>query len=203
MDSLVACTACGLVQRAVAPAAGSVVICSRCESVLLRRKPDSLARTACFSLAALLLYAPANLFPVLRMEFHGIRTENTVWDGCVTLFLEGQWFIAGVVFAASIVIPFLKLASLLFLVTTTKYNLGVGKRMRTRLHSAIEFVGPWAMLDVFLLAILVSLVKLGRIATVLPGPGVLAFASVVILTILASASFDSRLIWETEEVTDD
>jgi paraquat-inducible protein A len=197
MDSIIACETCGFVQRIESPPAGAVVECCRCGSAIHKYKPNSLERTAAFSLAAMLLYVPANIYPILRMDFHGIFTESTVWDGCARLFEDGQWMVAIIVFMASIVIPLLKLFGLLFLVISTKFNLDFARRERTRIYVAIEAIGPWAMLDVFLLAILVSLVKLGRIATVLPGPGIVAFASVVVLTILASASFDPRLIWET------
>jgi paraquat-inducible protein A len=199
MASIVACSACGLVQRFDSSPAASVAECSRCGSVVARRKNNSLERTAAFSVAALVLYLPANLYPILRMDFHGFFTENTVWDGCVKLFQDGQWFVAVVVFAASILIPLLKLLGLFFLVLTTKSGFQWMRRGRTRIYKVIEAIGRWAMLDVFMLAILVSLAKLGRIATVTPGPGLLAFASVVVLTILASASFEPRLIWEQPE----
>jgi paraquat-inducible protein A len=103
--------------------------------------------------------------------------------------------VAIIVFTASLLVPLLKLLGLFFLVTTAKLNSQRFGLLRTRIHKIIEVIGPWAMLDVFLLGILVSLVKLGRFATVTPGPGLLAFASVVVLTILAAASFEPRQIW--------
>jgi paraquat-inducible protein A len=135
----------------------------------------------------------------MRMDFHGVFTESTVWDGCVKLFQDRQWFVAIVVFLASLLVPLLKLLGLFFLVVATKWNLQSYRSVRVRVYKIIAVIGPWAMLDVFLLAILVALVKLGRIATVTPGPGLLAFALVVILTILASASFDPRQIWEGQD----
>jgi len=105
-----------------------------------------------------------------------------------------MWFIAVIVFLASILIPLLKLLGLFFLVATARSTRW--RRERTRIYQVIDVIGPWAMLDVFLLAILVALVKLGELATVLPGPGLIAFTAVVVLTILASATFDPRLIWE-------
>ncbi len=153
--------------------------CSRCGSQVAKAKRDSLGRTAALSLAALLLYVPANIYPIMRMEFHGVFTESTVWDGCVRLFQDGQWLVAVIVFLASLLVPLLKLLGLFFLVITTKLSSPRARPLRTRIHQLIEVIGPWAMLDVFLLAILVALVKLGRIATVTPGPGLLAFTSVV------------------------
>lgn len=115
------------------------------------------------------------------------------------LFNDGQWFVAGIVLLASILIPFFKLLGLFFLVITTKLRSARGRQQRTWIYKIIAVIGPWAMLDVFLLSILVALVKLQQIATVLPGRGLLAFTGVVLLTILASASFDPRLIWEETE----
>jgi paraquat-inducible protein A len=144
----------------------------------------------------LILYIPANIYPILRMERYGAYSESTVWDGCVKLFQNGQWVVALIVFLASIMIPMLKLLGLFYLVVTAQVRSARRRRERTLVYKVIEVIGPWAMLDVFLLAVLVALVKLGEIATVRPGPGLLAFTSVVVLTILASASFDPRAIWE-------
>jgi paraquat-inducible protein A len=194
MSAVIVCRCCdfAIQSRPVEP--GTRVHCPRCGSKVSERKINSLHRTAALSLAALVLYVPANIYPILRMEFYGAYSESTVWDGCVRLFEDGMWFIALIVFAASILIPLLKLLGLFFLVTTAKS--GRWRRERTRIYKIIDFVGPWAMLDVFLLAILVAVVKLEQLATILPGPGIIAFASVVILTILASQSFDPRLIWD-------
>jgi paraquat-inducible protein A len=104
--------------------------------------------------------------------------------------------VAGVVFLASILIPLFKLLGLFYLVVTTRFSSARRRRERTWIYRIIDVIGPWAMLDVFLLAVLVALVKLEKIATVLPGTGLLAFTAVVVLTILASASFDPKLIWE-------
>jgi paraquat-inducible protein A len=140
---------------------------------------------------------PANIYPILRMHFYGAYSENTVWDGVMSLANHNQYFVALIVFLASIVIPVLKLTGLLYLVITARFGLGRRLRSRTRIYRFIDVIGPWAMLDVFLLAVMVSLVKLGQIATILPGPGLIAFTAVVVLTMFASASFDPRAIWES------
>jgi paraquat-inducible protein A len=178
---------------------GTVATCTRCGSVITRRAHHDLHRTAAFSLAALLLYFPANVFPILRMERYGVFSENTVWQATVALFRDGEYVVSIIVFLASILIPLLKLIGLFYLSAAVKLDLHRGRTLRTRLYKAIEYLGRWAMLDVFILAILVSLVKLQRLATVVPGPGAFAFAMVVVFTLLASASFDPQLIWEKEE----
>ncbi|HMH17484.1 MAG TPA: paraquat-inducible protein A [Burkholderiales bacterium] len=199
MESIITCKTCGLLQRIEALQPGAAAECCRCGSVVGRHPVDSLGRTAGFSLAALILFVPANIYPILLMDFYGAYSESTVWDGCVKLFEDDQWPIATIVFLASILVPILKLLGLFFLVVSTKFRSAYWQRERTWIFKIIDVIGPWAMLDVFLLAILVALVKLGSIATVLPGRGLIAFTGMVVFTILASASFDPTLIWEKSE----
>jgi len=146
------------------------------------------------ALAALILYVPANTYPIMRMTYLGRTSENTIWSGCRHLFHHGSYGVAAIGFAASIVIPLLKLIGLFFLVLTARSSRWRQERMR--IFRFVEIIGRWSMLDVFLLSIMVGLVKLGELATVVPGPGINAFAAVVVLTMLASASFDPRIIWE-------
>ena len=192
---VLSCNTCGLRQLVEPLPPGASAECVRCGSFLVSGARGSLHATAAFAVAALILYVPANVYPIMRMHFYGAYSESTVWDGVVSLAQHNQWFVAAVVFLASIAIPLLKLSVLLYLVAGTK--LGFGRRLRTRvrIYRFVDAIGPWAMLDVFLLAVLVALVKLGTIATILPGPGLVAFASVVVFTMLASASFDPKLIW--------
>ena len=196
-ETVVACETCGLVQRVEPLAKGAAAECFRCGAFLgVRRSRASLHVTAALSLAALVLYVPANIYPILHMTLYGATSDNTIWDGVVSLARHNQWGVAVIVFLASLVIPLLKLGGLFFLVCSTLTNKGRRLRWRTTLYKFIDTIGPWAMLDVFLLAILVALVKLGQLATVVPGPGLVAFTGVVVLTMLASAAFDPKLIWE-------
>ena len=149
----------------------------------------SLEVTAALSLGALILYVPANLYPILRMHLHGVYSESTVWDGVTSLARHEQWLVAMIVFLASVAIPLAKLLGLFFLVASARFLPARWRHERRRIFGIIDTIGPWAMLDVFLLAVLVALVKLGDFATVLPGPGLLAFACMVVLTMFASASF--------------
>src|ERR671915_640106 len=195
--SVVACDTCGLVQEVEGLAPGSVAECIRCGSFMGGRSSvRSLEITAALSLAALVLYVPANIYPIMKMHLYGGYSESTVWDGIVLLMKNDQWFVAVVVFLASMVIPLVKLAGLFALVVTSRMGWGRRLRSRTQLYKFIDAIGPWAMLDVFLLAVLVALVKLSSWAKIIPGPGLFAFTAVVVLTMLASAAFDPKLIWE-------
>jgi paraquat-inducible protein A len=150
--------------------------------------------------AALFLYLPANIYPVMMMEYLGRHTENTVWGGVKALYRDGMWGVATIVFAASILVPLLKLLGLFFLVSCHGQR---WQKQRTWIYKTICRIGPWAMLDVFLLAIMVALIRFGRFATVVPGPGIFAFTAVVVLTLLASSSFDPQLIWKEESFEPD
>lgn len=193
--NVIACETCGLVQQLENVPLRHRAQCARCDSVLQTHRPNSRARTQALTLAALCLYVPANVYPIIVMEYMGRHTENTVWGGVKALYQAHMWYIAVIVFAASILIPLLKLMGLLFLVAN---RLRRWQKTRTYVYKIICRIGPWAMLDVFLLSVLVALIRFGRFATVIPGPGIIAFASVVILTIFASSSFDPRLIWQEE-----
>lgn len=194
-SSVIACDACGLVQQMCELRPGASCECFRCGTLLAARR-RGVDASAAFALAALALYVPANIYPILRVSQHGAYSESTILDGVVDLMNHGQWFVAAVVFAASIVIPLLKLAALFFLVVSVKLRRGRRLRSRTRIYHLLDKIGPWAMLDVFLVAVLVALVKLGDLVSVMPGPGLIAFTGVVVFTMLASAAFDPRSIWE-------
>lgn len=195
--TLIACEICGQVQQFENVPPGHQLNCMRCDSVIQRKQPNSRAYTTALTLAALFLYIPANIYPIMIMDYLGRHTENTVWGGVKALYQDHMWYVAIIVFLASILIPLLKLLGLFFLVITSGEH---WQRTRTRVYKVICCIGPWAMLDVFLLAILVALVRFGRLATVIPGPGIVAFTSVVVLTLLASSYFDPRLIWREGKI---
>jgi len=192
MNEVIACRTCGLSHQVDDVPLGYQAECSRCGGVLLRVSAASRTRTAAFALAALFLYVPANIYPIMIMEYMGRHTENTIWGGVKLLYQEGMWYVAAIVFIASILAPLLKLIGLFFLVSVRGAR---WQKQRTWIYKLISVIGPWAMLDVFLLAILVALIRFGHFATVIPGTGVVAFVSVVMLTLLASSSFDPQLIW--------
>ncbi len=199
MEEVVCCRTCGLAQTVELLRPHHAAVCERCDSIVSERRSGSVIPTLALSLAALVLYIPANVFPILRMQRYGLYTESTVWEGVAELARLGYWFIAAIVFLASIAVPLLKLMGLFFLTATAGRRSRRWRRQRTSIYRFIDVIGPWAMLDVFLLAVLVAVVRLGAIATILPGPGLTAFACVVVLTMLASAFFDPRLIWEEGE----
>ena len=145
---------------------------------------------------------PANLLPLLRLEMYGASSENTAWDGVRKFYQDHNYFIAAIVLFASILVPLFKLLGLFFIVVTTSRRWKRARLFRTWLFRFIETIGRWAMLDVFVVSIWVAVVKMGQLANVTPGMGLLPFGCVVVLTLLASASFDPELIWELDERND-
>ena len=195
-NQTIACKVCAQVHELPVLESGTVASCVRCGSRLADRSRNSLHRTAAFSLAALLLYIPANLLPILHLEIYGAVSENTVLDGAIKFYNEHDYVIATIVLMASVVIPLLKLLGLLFVVTTTSFKSTRLMMLRTWIFRFIDTIGRWAMLDVFVVAIWVAVVKLGELANVTAGKGLLPFGCVVVCTLLASAAFDPQLIWE-------
>jgi paraquat-inducible protein A len=191
---LLACHVCGLVSRS--PKAGGHAACGRCGAPLHSRKPNSIGRTSALLISAALLYVPANALPVMQTTTLFGSQEDTILSGVVYLWTSGSWPLAIVVFAASITVPLLKIIALTVLVVSTQRRTTWRPQERTLLYRMIELVGRWSMLDIYVVTLLVALVHLQGLATIQAGPGAVAFGAVVVLTMLASLSFDPRLIWD-------
>jgi len=193
-----ACSACGLISRV--PHGGSEgARCSRCRGRLHRRNPHSLQRTWALVLAALVLYVPANYYPVLVIEILGENTPNTILGGVQELVSSGMWELGILVFIASIAVPMLKLIGLSYLMLSVHWRSRWKPRDRTHLYRLIGYIGRWSMIDMFMTSILVALVQLGALATIDPGIGATCFGAVVVLTLFAANEFDPRLVWDALE----
>ncbi len=203
-----ACHSCHLVIP-VAAAASAIAgdaspgACPRCGAHLHKRKPNSMGRTTALVITAAILYIPANVFPVMTVISFGSGEPDTILSGVMALLAAGMWPLALLVFFASIIVPMLKLIGLSWLLWSVRRQCKSRLRDRTRLYRIIEQVGRWSMIDIFMLAILVSLVQLGSIATIEPGVGAISFAAVVVLTMIAAMTFDPRLIWDAGEAKHD
>lgn len=194
MDTITACRTCGLVQQVGEVADGSAAYCARCGFKLAHRIPNSRARTLAFSVAALILYVPSNLYPIVTAEYHGMHSETTIFQGVRSLFERGEVAIGALVLFTSIVSPAVKILGMLLITLTLDWP--GWKKARTWAYEIIRIIDPWNMLEVYLLAISVAMIEMGRVATVHPGRGVWSFTAVVALTLLAALSFDPRLIWD-------
>lgn len=173
--------------------------CPRCGSHLHLRKPDSLNRTIALVVAAAVMYIPANMLPIMSVRELGVLTESTIIKGLVQFWNAGSYPIAIVIFTASLMIPILKILSLLWLCAAAKGIVPHSSKVLGRVYWITELLGRWSMVDIFVVAILVTMVQLGNYMRVTPGPGALAFAAVVILTMFAAMSFDPKLLWDQLE----
>jgi paraquat-inducible protein A len=197
MDRTLRCHACHLTLPNAAPECDGAP-CPRCRTTLHRRFPHALQRSAAFALAGLVMLVPANVLPVLSSNLFGAARTDTIMSGVLSLYRDGLWGIALIVFAASIAVPLLKLVSLGLLLRAAHRGTSRHRRGLTRLYAFVRFVGRWSMLDVFLVAFLTGAVRFGSLASVRPEPGVIAFAAAVLLTVFATESFDSRLLWDQD-----
>lgn len=189
---LASCETCELVVRA--DERGGV--CPRCRTPIHLRHRHGNMQALALMIAAAALYLPANALPVMHTVEFPLDRWDTILSGIVYLWQQGSWDLAVLVFAASIMVPMLKLIALGYLLIASRRHSRARRRGRTKLYRVLEVIGHWSMLDVFVVALLTAVVQLGRFAHVEPGPGVLPFAGVVVLTMLASSSFDQRTIWD-------
>lgn len=192
-EGLANCRSCHLLSHV------SLGNCPRCNDSLYLRSPNSIQRTLALIIAAILLYIPANIFPIMTTVLFNDKTASTIVGGVILFVKSGSYFIAAVIFAASVMIPIAKMLILLWLCYATSKQSQLGKVELSRLYRITEFIGKWSMIDIFVVAILVALVHITGIMVVEPGTAAQAFAGVVILTMIAAHQFDARLIWDKQK----
>ncbi|HZZ92330.1 MAG TPA: paraquat-inducible protein A [Usitatibacter sp.] len=194
---LVACLACHLVSRPAQPRAS--MRCPRCRAPLHSRKPRALGRTWAFLIAAFILYIPANVLPVMDSNSLFMSSSDTILSGVRYLWKSGSPVTASIIFFASILEPMLKLVGLTALALSVQHcGLRIPARRGAQIYRMIHVVGRWSMTDLFAAGILAALVQSPTLAEITVGPGALAFGLVVVLTMLASLSFDPRCLYDTE-----
>jgi len=197
------CDGCSLLCQVPTLAQDGRCDCPRCGAALHRRKPHGLQYAWAFLVAAMICYIPANLMPIMLTEMLSGTQRDTIMSGVVYLWQSGSWPLALVVFIASVLVPLLKILSLLLLLLTVQWRSCWAPRQRTRLYRLLEVVGPWSMLDIYVVGLLVALVQLQSLATIKAGPAAIAFGAVVVLTMLSAMHFDPRLIWDSIEDDDE
>jgi paraquat-inducible protein A len=190
---LASCRTCHLVSEL------SLGRCPRCNVRLHLRSPNSIQRTLALVITAILFYIPANIYPIMTTTMLNEKTASTILSGVVLFIEHGSYFVAFVIFSASILIPIAKMLIILWLCYATSRQSRLSKPELTRLYRATEFIGKWSMVDIFVVAVLVALVHITGIMMIEPGLAAQAFAIVVILTMVAAHQFDVRLMWDKQE----
>ncbi len=193
---LISCHSCHLLCRPAAPQGHRPGQCPRCSATLHLRKPRSIKRTWALLSAAAICYIPANVLPVTKATSLGDVQIDTIMSGVIYFINTGMWPIAIVIFVASILVPLLKIVILSGLLVSVQRRSIWRSRDRARFYRLTEIIGRWSMVDVYVITISVALVKMGAVASFEAGPGLVFFAAVVVLTMIAAMSFDPRLIWD-------
>jgi len=170
--------------------------CPRCHETLAFRKHQSIQPTWAYLIAAAICYIPANVLPVLTTTTAYGTESDTIMQGVVLLWTPKGWPLSLIVLVASIIIPSVKILALAYLLVTAQRDPIENNEQRVKLFRAIEFIGRWSMVDIFVDTFTAALIQLQPLMSVEPGPGLLFFAAVVVLTMLAVESFDPRLLWD-------
>jgi paraquat-inducible protein A len=170
--------------------------CPRCGVRLHLRKPESLARTWALLITSLILLFPANLLPIMTVTYLGEKEPNTILQGVQYFIESGTYVIAFLIFFASILVPVFKVAGIMLVLLSIQRKWKGWLRHKTLMFRMIRFIGRWSMLDIFVIVLMVAIVEFGTLNSIHAAPAATYFAGVVVFTMLAANTFDTRLIWE-------
>ena len=190
---VVACHDCDLLNH-LPDEVPATLLCARCGAVLRRHRPDSIDRSLALTLSALILFVVANSFPFLAMKSGGFVQESRLMTGIHELWLQELYGLATLVLLTCVLIPLGQIAGLLYLLVPLKWELPAPHAIRV--FRLMRHITPWGMLEIFMLGILVALVKLGKMATIVPGISVFAFGLLVLVMAAAISALDPPLLWE-------
>jgi len=171
-------------------------VCTRCKHKVKRRISYSLQTSIALTICAILLYIPAMLYPMMEVTKLGVKVESTILEGVISFLEQESYFIAIVVFTASVIIPLIKLVGLLFIFISLKINVKMHNNRKILIFKFIEAIGKWSMIDIYVVALLASIVQLDEIFNIKGGIAATSFALMVIVTMIAANRFDTRIIWD-------
>ncbi len=197
---IVACQDCDLLHRQRLLRDGQRAICSRCGAVLYRKMRNSLDYTLVFSLTALIFFFMANVFPFMTFKYEGRVQESVLFTGVQELFVQDMWAVALLVLMVSVVIPLLKIVGMLYVLVPLKLN--QRPWYAARIFRIVETLHPWAMVDVYMLGVIVAMVKLSDFATIVPGAALYSFAVLLISMAAAGAALNPHDAWERLDVVE-
>ncbi len=193
---LIACRNCSKVYKK--PDFGEFV-CERCKHVVTRRIKNSLQISLALTISAVIFYFPAMFYPMMEVTQLGVKTESTILEGVITFLKMDSYFIALVIFTASVIIPLIKLVGLLFIFLSLKFNMHISNSAKNKMFHFIEFIGKWSMIDIYVVALLASVVQVGELFNIKGGLAATSFTLMVVVTMVAAESFDTRIIWDERE----
>ncbi len=196
--SLIACHECDLLQQRIQLPVKTKAECVRCGAVLYRDIPDSINRTIALSISGLVLFICANIFPFLAFEVSGQSVQATLLSGAIALYKQGMWAVAGLVIFTCVVAPLLQLLLMLYIFVPLKFD-----RLPRFSILAFRFLREmqgWNMIEVFMVGILVALVKLAKMAVIVPGLALWSFLGLIIVLTAAMLAIDPEIVWEKVEI---
>jgi paraquat-inducible protein A len=196
VSGLAGCHICGQVMRLNDE---HHALCPRCGSDVHYRKNNAISRAWALLISAFIMYIPANTEPIMRSISLGDESSDTIISGVIYFLTHGDWPIALVIFLASVMLPMLKMIAIAYLLIMVQRGKVTRQREKTRLYLLAEVLGRWSMVDIFVVALMITLVQLGQLMTIEPGPAAIAFSLVVILTMFSEMVFDPKLIWDEVE----
>ncbi|RJG42264.1 paraquat-inducible protein A [Motilimonas pumila] len=176
--------------------------CPRCQHTLQTRFAYSLQKTWAYLITACICLLPANFSPITVLSTQVGDTPDTIMSGVIALYNTDNQGIAIIVFVASILVPIIKIVGIAVILVSVQWRLNIRHRTRFKMFQFIDWIGRWSMLDLFVISIMITLIDKGQLLTVIPGPGATAFALVVVFTLFAAKSFDTRLMWDLEQDND-
>lgn len=174
-------------------------VCSRCLTLFSARKPKSIEYTLAWTIAALVMFIPANIYPMMVFYTFGKPEASTILEGIAIFIQMGMLPVAVIIFIASFVVPLGKIIGLFTLMYNTKRKTQLTLKQQGQLYHIVEFLGPWSMLDVFVVTVMAAVVNLGFLSSIEPAVGITYFTLMVVFTIFAAESFDPRLLWDNHQ----
>ncbi len=171
-------------------------ICIRCNHKVVKRGKNSLQISLALTICAMFLYIPAMLYPMMVITQFGVNFESTIIEGIIEFLAHGNYFVAIVILIASVAIPIIKLVGLFFIFLSLKVNIKMGNKTKVLIYKYIEAIGKWSMIDIYVVALLASIVQLDEVFNIKGGIAATSFALMVISTIIAANKFDTRIIWD-------
>ena len=194
-----ACHECDLLFHYEPIEVGTTACCPQCGYILYRNKTRSLNRTLAWTIAGLILFIPANLYPIIQLKVLGLEHDATLFTGVANLAREGHLAIALLTFAASIAAPFLKLIILTVTLLGIRKPAERQRRGLPGLFRCYQKLNTWGMLEVYMLSLLIAFTKLGDLADVIAGIGLYSFAGLMLVSVFCSATLDEHEVWDRME----
>lgn len=191
--TFIACRECDLLQHEVSLPPRGVALCRRCGAELYRNTSNGLDRTLAFTLCGAMLYCLANFFPLIGLELQGNRNTTTLYGAVCALYEQKLEPVAVLVFGTTILVPGIELIGMLYILLPLR--IGIIARGFPLVFRLIQAVHPWGMVEVFMLGVLVSVVKLSHFATVMPGIALWSFAGLMLMFAAVAHTFNPRDVW--------